>query len=211
VALTNCYTSVAIVNEEIGRSDTDSVKTASLERAINAASRQCDRFTGRPHGFWQDATVVAREYAADDYCRVFTDDISTTTGLIVKTDLDGDGTFETTLTITTDFRLLPFNAADEVPVRPYEQIVIASNANYTFPVYGNGQPGVQVTAKFGWPAVPDDVAQACVLQAIHLFKGPGAAVSGGLSVGFDGGLANMPRMNWMAAALLEPYCKPRVG
>jgi hypothetical protein len=34
----------------------------------------------------------------------------------------------------------------------------------------DGRPTVQVTAKFGWPAVPDDVTKACLVQAGQLHK-----------------------------------------
>ncbi len=208
MAIVNGYTTAVVVNEEIGRKDTDSDRLPAIERAINAASRQIDAHCGRR--FWVDGSVVAREFAADDTGCVYTDDISTTTGLIVKTDTDGDGTFETTLTITTDFRLWPFNAADAVPVRPYEKLIIPGTSSGYFPVYASGLPGVQVTAKFGWPAVPDDIAQACVIQAVSLLKAPAASM-GILQVGIDGIPARVPQLHPIAVALLEQYRKPPVG
>jgi hypothetical protein len=207
MTITNGYTTEAVVNEEIGRTDVDSTRSAAIHRAINAASRQIDSHTGRR--FWQDSIVVARVYEAFDTGCVEVDDISTTTGLIVKTDADGDGTFENTLTIATDFRVAPFNAAARTPVWPYTQLLISPVGNYGFPVSG-GWPTVSVTAKFGWPAVPDDVAQACVIQAVSLLKAPAASM-GILQVGIDGIPARVPALHPIAVTLLEPYCKARVG
>lgn len=177
-----------------------------MEQSINAASREIDGWCGRR--FWQDSTVAAREFYADDARCCHVDDISTVTGLVVKIDEDADGTFETTLTITTDFVLLPSNAADESPARPYTEIRLVDN--YSFPVPGNGRPGVQVTAKFGWPAVPDDVTKACLVQATDLFKAKDAvfAIAGGAELGQ---LRVTSGLNRIAKALLAPYRLPAVG
>jgi hypothetical protein len=81
----------------------------------------------------------------------------------------------------------------------------------SFPVHGTGRPGVQVTAKFGWPAIPDDVTKACLVQAGLLFKADDASLG---AIQFaDAGVAlrMQNRLHPVAEALLEPYCKPRVG
>ena len=157
--------------------------------------------------FWQDGSVVAREFYADDlYCCEIGPGISTTTGLIVKLDEDADGTFETTLTITTDFVLWPLNAADDVPVRPYTEIRLVDN--YAFPLHATGRPGVQVTAKFGWAAVPDWAEKACLIQAGQLFKAKDAAF-GYAGANEFGSLR--AKTNSIALSLLSPYQKPRYG
>ena len=165
MALTNCYCTVDefMTFTRIG----DFEDAVIHDLCLNAASRMVDRYTGRRHGFWQDSSVKTREYHADDAWRVQTDDISTTTGLIVKTDTDG--TYATTLTITTDFLPYPRNADDDVPVRPFDELVIVSSIGASLFVVSRG-PGVQVTAKFGWPAVPDDVKLATLLQAQMLYS-----------------------------------------
>lgn len=177
---------------------------ARLDAAIAAASRQIDGYTGQR--FWQDGSVVAREFFAEDYQTVRVDEgISTVTGLIVKTDDNDDGTFETTHTIATEFILWPPNAADEVPVRPYRAVRLVDGD--AFPMSASGRPGVQITAKFGWPAVPDDVTKACLIQASQLFKASDA-VFGAVQVGVDGyALRVRQSLNPMAMALLEPYVR----
>ena len=161
---TNPYTTVAQVKSMLGIGDTDD--DAFLDVCLGAASRKIEDLTG--DRFWVDSAVTVREFYADDaYCLRVDAGISTTTGLTVYIDEDGDGTFETELTITTDFILKPTNAPDEVPVRPYTEIVLVDN--YRWPIH-MARPSAQVTAKFGWPAVPDDVALACMLLTKDLFK-----------------------------------------
>lgn len=128
--------------------------------------------------------------------------ISSTTGLIVKIDADADGTFETTLTISTDFLVAPLNAADNTPVWPYTEILAVSN--YTLPVHTSGRPGVQVTATFGWPAVPDDITQACILLSHDLFKSKDAPF--GVAGVNDFGALRVTQ-NRTIAMLLDPYRK----
>ena len=207
MALTNAYADVDAFLDQIRLTD-DRADLAKAEVALNAASRQIDRHTGWEHGFWQDSAVVVREFFADDpSCCYVEEGISTTTGLIVKLDEADAGTFTTTLTITTDFILLPVNAAKQYPVQPFTEIRLTGSST-RFPQSSYGRPGVQVTAKFGWPAVPADVKQACLLQAETLFKASG---TGAVQFGLDGAAIRIPALNWSAVALLEGYCKPRVG
>ena len=205
MAITNGYVALDDLKNEIGISD--SLSDTKLELAISAASRQIDGYCQR--FFYQDGAVADRSYYPDDYLSIEVDDISTTTGLIVKVDNDNDGTFETTLTLTTNYILTPVNAADQYPVQPYTGIRIVDTGISSFPIFTSGRPSVQVTAKFGWPAVPEDVEKACLIQATHLFKSSDA-VFGGLN--FDTGVFRVRgSLNPMAEALLERYAKARVG
>lgn len=200
----NCYATLAQVKADLSLGvNTD--HDTELDVAINAASRHIDGYTG--WRFWQDASVVDRQYRAEDPRYVCVPEgISTTTGLVVKIDDDGDGTFETTLTINTDFILEPLNAADMVPVWPYTEILLADN--YFFPRPYNGRPGVQVTAKFGWSAVPDDVTKACIILAHDFYKARDTpfGVAGDASIGFL-----RVGQNRTASMLLAPYKKPSIG
>lgn len=203
MSLVNCYCTLPQAKLAVGVTDT--LDDTFLDIAINAASRQIDGYVG--YRFWQDSTVKTREFWADDYRCVYLDEgISTTSGLIVKIDEDGDGAFETTLTITTDFILKPANAPDMVPVQPWTEIHLADN--YSFPILSNGRPGVQVTAQFGWPAVPDDVTMACILLAHDLFKSKDAPF--GVAGASDFGVLRITQ-NRTVMNLLAPYKKVAVG
>lgn len=201
--LTNAYCTLAQLKAEVLPA-TSSTFDSQLEASINAASRQIDGWCG--WRFWQDASVVAREFRADDprYCCI-PEGISTTTGLIVKIDDDGDGTFETTLTVNTDFYLAPLNADGDG--RGWSELVLANN--YGFPVLANGRPGVQVTARFGWPTVPDVVVEATINQAILLYKSKDSAF--GAAALPDGTAVFTPALNKTTKALLAGVRVEPVG
>ena len=208
MSITNGYAILDQLKEQMRIPVNDLTDDARLELAIAAASRQTDGHTGRR--FWQDATVKVREYSADDPTCLLVDDISTATGLIVQLDDNQDGVYETTLTINTDFRLYPWNAAAEVPAWPFTELRLAVHAGSYFPMV-EGSPTVKVTARFGWPAVPDDVTKACLVQAGQLFKSDDAAF-GAVQFAESGvALRVLNRLHPIAEALLEPFCKARVG
>lgn len=203
---TNGYCTEAQVASVLGVTSQDDTQKITL--AVEAASRQIDAKLG--YRLWQDTSVATREFFADSpVCVYIPEGISTTTGLVVKIDEDADGTFETTLTISTDFIVLPSNAADETPVRPYTEIRLVEN--YYFPRPSNGRPGVQVTAKFGWPAVPDWAEQACIIQAVQLFKAKDAPFGIATFGDLGGGLRVGRGLNPIADALVDPHALPAIG
>ena len=209
MTITHGYCTLDQLKSEMRIATHDSADDTRLELSIAAASRQIDAHTGRR--FWQDSTVQVREFYADDPLNCFTDDISTTTGLIVQADEAEDGTYSETLTLGTNFILLPVNAADNVPVHPFTQIRIVNTDNYSGFPYRVLRPGVRVTAKFGWPAIPDDITKAALIQASQLFKASDA-VFGAAQFGEAGvAMRVQARLNPMAEALLETYCHPRVA
>lgn len=153
--------------------------------------------------------MVQRQFYPDTPLDCMTDDISTTTGLVVRVDTGDTGTYDTTLTINTHFLMLPVNQDHQNPVEPFTQIRLVDTSLTAFPLWTSGLLLVRVTAKFGWPAVPDDVQKAALIQATQLFKASDA-VFGGLS--FDAGILRIREtLNPMAAALVEYYAKPRVA
>jgi len=128
VAITNGYTTLN--NQKTFLSITDSSDDTLLENLIESASRSIDRIANRR--FYADAAASARTYRAYSNIYTFVDDISSTSGLIVQTDDDGDGTFETTLTITTDFLVEPCTAITKG--RPITQLTVV-NTSKSFPIF----------------------------------------------------------------------------
>lgn len=179
-----------------------------LERACRAAARRVESYCDRDR-FWRDAAVQDLVFDADSpYCvRIKgprgTIGISTATGVVVKTDEDGDGVYERTLTVSTDFLLKPLNAVSLNPAWPYETIEMVGNSSYRLPMI-YGRPGVQVTARFGWPAVPDDVSEAALILSHRLFKRKETSTG---VVGFDalGATVRLARTDPDVAELLDPY------
>ena len=99
MAVVNGYATLAEAKGFLSITDS-AVDDTLLENMIEAASRSIDRIANRR--FYLDSTASARQYRVSSPVILYTDDIGTTTGLIVQTDDDGDGTFETTLTLNTD-------------------------------------------------------------------------------------------------------------
>lgn len=138
----------------------DLVDDAEVALTITAASRAIDKATNRQFGL--AATAVDRYYAARfDRSRgrwvVDIDDLMTVTGLVVSFDSADDGTYGDPI---DEYQLKPINAtADE---RPWTQIVVHPSST-TVPTGLEG--GVEVTAQFGWTAVPAAIKEATLLQA----------------------------------------------
>lgn len=182
----------------------DSYDDDTLTLALDTASQKVDDHCGRT--FVQDTVVTVRTLQAKDLCRLILEpgmDISTATGLIVKTDDNDDGTFETTWAIGTDFELASsgygYNAQSGWP---WTQIV-AVGSRY-WPIYTNRR-AVQITAKFGWAAVPAPVKQATLIIAAEQWKLKDAPF-GVAGFGEFGPLR--VRDNPMAATLLKKYVHP---
>jgi hypothetical protein len=148
----------------------DAVDDTLIENSIEGASRRIDGYCGR--FFYQVANTQVKFFASDTY-RLAVPDISTTSGLVVATDNDGDGTYETTWTLDTDYLVEPLDAV--LQSRPYRRITAIGGK--TFPLfYIPQEAGVRVTATWGWPAIPDDVREACVLLSMRQFARYNAAL-----------------------------------
>ena len=175
-----------------------------VNAAISAASRSLDAMCGRR--FWADPdTTSVRLYTPDSYRRLMIDDLIDLSAL--KVDQDGDGTFEETWTVGTDFMLEPPNAPYDKPVRPYESAVIRKTARKYFPV--DLEQSVQVTGRFGWIAVPPEIEQAATILAAQLLKRSreapfGIVAFGGLDAG---GAIRIARTDPTIANLVTPYIR----
>lgn len=163
MAISNGYATLAEVKTFL--SITDSVDDTLLENMVEAASRSIDRMANRR--FYLDTTATARLYRANDALQLFIDDVGSATGLIVALDATGLGSYTNTLTLNTDYILDPITAPSLN--RPWNVVTIVS-ASSAFEAPINYRPGVQVTAKWGWPSIPDDINQACMILTADLYK-----------------------------------------
>ena len=162
MTVTNGY--ITLANLKTYLKIDDSVEDALLESIIESASRSIDRIANRR--FYLDAAATARTYQNATYWRCQTDDIGSLTGLIVKTNPDTTGTYQLTLTQGTDYIVEPTTAVAKS--RPYTTITIVGPQAFSLPT--TLRPQVEVTAKWGWPAVPDDIEQACYILSADLYK-----------------------------------------
>jgi hypothetical protein len=203
MAITNGYATLAEIKAYMSISD--STDDTLLENLVESASRSIDRIANRR--FYLDATASARLYRAYSNIFVFVDDIGTTSSLVVAIDENGNGTYSKTLTLNTDYILDPLTS--QSLNRPFTQLTMVSNTE-SWPIFpgltSNGlRPGVQVTARWGWPSVPDDLNMACLILTADLYKRKDAP-GGILGLG-DLGVVRMSPIGRDVTAMVRAYKK----
>jgi hypothetical protein len=177
----------------------DTQDDVALQLALDAATTQVDNWTDRV--FTADATVTTRDYMVSQTGVLDVDPISTLTGLVVATDDNGDGTFETTWA-ASDYRVEPTNAV--AAGVPWDRIVALGTR--WFPK-NTLRPTVRITAKFGWPGgvVPQAVKLATLIQASRLFKRKDAPFGVAGSVEFGSEMRLLNELDRDAQNLLRPF------
>lgn len=157
------YTARATLKGELKIAD--AADDTRLDRVIEAVSRSIDRFVGFPRRhFWQTASGTARHYTPRTAKRLWIHDLVSVE--TVSIDTSGDGTYETSWTNGVEYVLDPFDANSQS--EPYTSLVIKSDRGDVFPV--GVEKSVKVTGTWGWPAVPDEVEEACLIQCARIHK-----------------------------------------
>jgi len=205
MAITNGYATLTEIKNFLSIPVSDTADDSLLEGLVESASRSIDRIANRR--FYLDTSATARQYRAYSDVFVYTDDIGTTSSLVVAIDEAGNGTYSTLLTLNTDYILDPLTAAAKG--RPFTQLTMVSSS-VSFPIFpglfGNGlRPGVQVTARWGWPSVPDDINTACLILTADLYKRKDAP-GGILGLG-DLGAIRMSAMGRDVSSIVRAYRK----
>jgi len=149
MAIENGYCSLAEFKAFGGIKSTNAGDDAVLEQIIEAVSRYIDQKTGLYFYADDAATKVITPKMADMLQLGFP--LRTVTTL--KTDDDGDGTYENTWE-TTDYHLMPLNAS------VFHWIQTNVNGNYSFPV--GILAGVQIIGNCGYAAIPADIKMVCM-------------------------------------------------
>lgn len=185
------YADLAALSLRLGFSD--NFDDTLLSGALTVAERTIDRWCRRT--FTVDANVTTRTYLPwrDE---VVVDDISTTSGLIVK---DDGATIA-----NTDLVLDPPNGVgvDGRTGWPYWRI--RTDDGSWWHIDGNRRT-VEVTAKFGWAAVPDSIREATLILASDLFHAKDTRL--GVAGWGDLGLLRI-RENGMLQTMLQDYIRP---
>ena len=171
------YTDLATVRSYLGIPSSDSSQTAAINAAIAASDKEIDQITGRT--FVVPSGATAKTFIPYDDYTLYVDDVAQLTGLVVKEDTNLDGTYDTTLTITTDYVVDGNNA-------PYR--VIKRVDGDTWPRDRYGRATCQVTAFYGYGmAVPDQIKQCSLVIAARLYQrrsSPLGFQAGSVDVGF---------------------------
>jgi hypothetical protein len=142
----------------------DATHDTQLGEALSTASRGIEFCCHRQ--FNDAGGTSARTLYATCESFALVPDFHTTTGLIIKTDAGGDGTFETTWS-STDYELHPLDGVvNDVTGWPFSKIRAVTR---TFPARTK-RANLQVTAHWGWTAVPAPIKEATLILAEDLFK-----------------------------------------
>ncbi|MEV3995809.1 phage gp6-like head-tail connector protein [Streptomyces halstedii] len=177
----------------------DDPRHVLLQRALTSASRSIDKTCGRR--FWLDPEPVARTYrlagrtvSEPDGDVLLVDDIGGP-DITVRTG-SGDSWFP-----TTGHETVPDNAL--AVGRPVTGLLRPAGT------WGYGRGRVQVTARFGWPVVPDDIAQAALIQAARLWRRKDSPE--GVTGSAEWGVVRLSRRDPDVWNLIEQYVLPGFG
>jgi hypothetical protein len=187
--LAGCYAGVDEIKQRCGLTGT--ADDADVTAAIRAASRALDFELGQT--FTATASATARVFAPTSSTEITIAPFYDLAGLVVATDVDGDGVFETTWA-SADYELGPLGGFDHIGNQvPWRTIRAVGSKLFPVPVTGSRLGRLQVTAKWGWAAPPAVVTEACRILSTDLWKRKHAPFGiqtatvefGGLRIGRD--------------------------
>lgn len=176
----------------------DTEDDPELDFAITAASRGVDQVTNRQFG--QVSSAEARVYTANFDRRrgrwiIEVDDFTGTP--TINFDDDDDAVYDQPIDV---FRRFPFNATERGGV--FTKIIVDPDSTNR-PSVAEG--AVQVTALWGWTAVPDTVKEATLLQASRFFQRRNAPFGIAGSPEFGSELRLLQKMDPDVVVMLRPF------
>lgn len=185
-----------------------------LAADILAVSQIIDNEAGQ--FFTKDAAVVNRIWVGDGSNRLkvfgpgYCPGIATATGLIVKIDRDGDGSFADEDAVASgDYELRPLDAALGRLARPYTELVLHGLGSVTDYVWPRGLR-VQVTAVYGWPEVPVGIKRLCI-ELLSLWRIEGSRATGMVQQDMATFMQTSREAQSMLRRALDPYWMPVVA
>jgi hypothetical protein len=177
---------------------TDTTRDTELQGKLTTASRDIDRDTGRR--FYLDGSASARVFnprnrqvPTAEGMKLLIDDVGDITGLTVEVGTTINNAWST---ITTGYETGPENAL--VRGDPVTWLLRAYIPWVYYPLQR-----IRVTAVWGWPTVPDQIKEACLLRAARLFKrreSPDGTVGAG-----DFGVIRVGRYDPDYDGLIQPF------
>ena len=181
---------------------TDSRDEMEIGAALLAADRSIDVHCGQR--FEMDDTASPRQFQVGhtgvvDLGAQYSV-IGTTAGMIVATDDNDDGVFETTW-LTTDWRSEPLSGVGPDGRTGWPITRLVAIADRTFPRLPL-RHGVQITARWGWAVTPDPIKLAARMLAVAWHHRRATVTGQG---GFDQFFASAIRDDPTIADLLSPY------
>jgi len=193
------YGTLAALRKRVGAETSDTSRDDELTSALAAASRGIERATGRR--FWLDDSPVARVFrtAGRVACEadgdlLLVDDIGDVAALVVET--GSTGSWST----VTGYETQPDNALADG--RPVTGLLRRGT-------WGVSTSRVRITARWGWPAVPDEITEASLIQATRLYKRKDSPE--GIIGSAEWGVRNLSRRDPDVWNLIEPFVLPGFG
>lgn len=180
---------------------TDTADDATLSTCLTGASRAIDSYTGRR--YWIDDAPTARVVR---------------TLRRVTHELDGELLHTADIADDTGITVESFNGSDYSPIESSQyDLVPESSLDLGRPITGLLASGmawstcrkVRITATWGWPAVPGEVHQACLIQASRLYSRKDSPT--GVMGSSEWGLMRLPHMDPDVKSLLRQLCVPGFG
>ena len=154
------YTTRAIVKTYLGIPSGTTTEDDAIDDALAAAEDEVDNICART--FVVPGSATSKVFRPTNGVVVEVDDIAQTTSLVVKTDSEDDGDYDTTLTLTSEY-VVDGNAA---PFR-----VIRRVDGSAFPRYTSNRATIEVTAYWGYAmTVPGPVKQAATVLSARLYQ-----------------------------------------
>jgi len=168
MALGDPYADLGDLKTYLKIQPTNTKYNAALTDALNSASSEIERHTGRQFNLAASATPRVYE-PEQDWMTVRTDDFATLNTLVVQVSPDNSGNFTQTLT-SSQYEAYPYNGVvDGQPGWPYYRL--RSTGGAWFPRLPlSRRASVQVTAQWGWPAVPAPIKQSCMIIAAQTYR-----------------------------------------
>ncbi len=187
------YTTRAVVKTYLGIPSGTSSEDDAIDAAINAAEAEVDNYTGR--SFAVPGSTSTKVYRPMNDRVVLVDDIAQTTSLVLKVDTSDDGTYDTTLTVTSEF-VVDGNQA------PYR--VIRRVDGSSFPRYTSDRATIEVEAYYGYGmSIPAAIVQASTVLGARLYQRRSSPL--GFQAGLEGDAVRISRIDPDVRALLSGY------
>ena len=192
MAITNGYATRNQIKAALRIGTADTQDDELIDNCAGAASRLIDGYANRQ--FWAYGSATTRVFTAGDEFVCEIDDISGT-AITLKTSTLADGLFNGIL----DGLTVPYTRIRAVG----DYLFPTLNANY------GSEALVQLTAVYGWPAVPEPITQAVIIQASRIFKRYDSPL-GVAGFGDLGAIRVTRALDPDVAQLVEPYRRMRM-
>ncbi|WP_327180458.1 phage gp6-like head-tail connector protein (plasmid) [Streptomyces sp. NBC_01335] len=190
------YAELADLKSNLNVESEDTTRDAMLQAVLAAASRGIDTSTGRR--FWLDEEPTARTFRVggrvvrgdDGGERLLLDDVGAAPVLV-------EAGSASSWAAVPDYETGPDNAL--VRGRPITSLTAGS--------WPAGR--VRVTARWGWPQVPDEIRQATLIQAARLYRRKDSPE--GVAGSAEWGVMRLSRRDPDVWALIEHFILPGFG